>query len=61
MLIKKAPISKESDVTPKELYLRRREFLTVAGSTAVAVATNGLGPVFTGTPRRRRRTRRRRS
>ncbi len=50
MLIKKAPDLKESDVTPKELYLRRREFLTVAGSTAVAVATNGLGPVFTGTP-----------
>jgi sulfoxide reductase catalytic subunit YedY len=29
--------------------LRRREFLAVAGSTAAAVATNALGPVFTGT------------
>ncbi len=50
MLIKKAADLRESDVTPKETYLRRREFLAVAGSTAVAVATNGLGPVFTGPP-----------
>jgi len=50
MLIKKAADLRESDVTPKETFLRRREFLAVAGSTAVAVATNGLGPVFTGTP-----------
>lgn len=50
MLIKKAADLRESDVTPKETYLRRREFLAVAGGTAVAVATNGLGPVFTGTP-----------
>ena len=50
MLIKKTPDLRESDVTPKELYLRRRDFLAVAGSTAVAVASNGLGPVFTGTP-----------
>ena len=49
MLIKKAADLRESDVTPKETFLRRREFLAVAGSTAVAVATNGLGPVFTGT------------
>jgi len=50
MLIKKAADLRESDVTPKETFLRRREFLAVAGSTAVAVATNGLGPVFTGEP-----------
>ena len=50
MLIRKAADLRESDVTPKETFLRRREFLAVAGSTAVAVATNGLGPVFTGTP-----------
>jgi len=50
MLIKTAQDLRESDVTPRELYLRRREFLAVAGGTAVAVATNGLGPVFTGTP-----------
>jgi len=50
MLIKKAADLRESDVTPKETFLRRRDFLAVAGSTAVAVATNGLGPVFTGMP-----------
>ncbi len=50
MLIKKAADLRESDVTPKETFLRRREFLTVAGTAAVAVATNGLGPVFTGSP-----------
>jgi len=43
MLIKKAPDLRESDVTPKELYLRRREFIAAAGVTAAAVATNGLG------------------
>ena len=43
MLIKKAADLKESDVTPKELYLRRREFIAAAGVTAAAVATNGLG------------------
>jgi sulfoxide reductase catalytic subunit YedY len=50
MLIKKSPDLRESDVTPKETFLRRREFLAVAGTTAVAVAANGLGPVFTGEP-----------
>src|SRR6478736_7630102 len=43
MVIKKAPDVRESDVTPKELYLRRREFIAAAGVTAAAVATNGLG------------------
>ncbi|HEX8026952.1 MAG TPA: protein-methionine-sulfoxide reductase catalytic subunit MsrP [Vicinamibacterales bacterium] len=43
MLIKKAADLRESDVTPKELYLRRREFIAAAGATAAAVATNGLG------------------
>jgi sulfoxide reductase catalytic subunit YedY len=42
MVIKQTPDLRESDVTPKELYLRRREFLAVAGSTAVAVAANGF-------------------
>ncbi len=50
MLIKKAADLRESDVTSKETFLRRREFLAVAGTAAVAVATNGLGPVFTGSP-----------
>src|SRR5688572_11437350 len=42
MVIKRTPDLRESDVTPKELYLRRREFLAVAGSTAVAVAASGF-------------------
>jgi sulfoxide reductase catalytic subunit YedY len=46
MLIKKAADLRESDVTPKELFLRRREFMAAAGTTAVAVATHGLGDVF---------------
>jgi sulfoxide reductase catalytic subunit YedY len=43
MLIKKAAELRESDVTPKELFLKRREFIAAAGVTAAAVATNGLG------------------
>ena len=43
MLNKKAADLKESDVTPKELFLKRREFIAAAGVTAAAVATNGLG------------------
>jgi methionine sulfoxide reductase catalytic subunit len=42
MLIKKAADIKESEVTPKELFLKRREFIAAAGVTAAAVATNGL-------------------
>ncbi|MEO7134200.1 MAG: protein-methionine-sulfoxide reductase catalytic subunit MsrP [Vicinamibacterales bacterium] len=43
MLIKKAADIRESEVTPKELYVRRREFIAAAGVTAAAVATGGLG------------------
>jgi sulfoxide reductase catalytic subunit YedY len=43
MLIKKAQDLRESDVTPKELFLKRREFMAAAGVTAAAAATNGLG------------------
>jgi sulfoxide reductase catalytic subunit YedY len=43
MLIKKAVDLRESDVTPKELFLKRREFIAAAGVTAAAVATHGLG------------------
>ncbi len=43
MLIKKAAGLRESDVTPKETFLKRRDFLAVAGSAAVGVATNGFG------------------
>jgi sulfoxide reductase catalytic subunit YedY len=47
MLIKKAADLRESDVTPKGLFLRRRQFMAAAGVTAAAVATHGLG-VFEG-------------
>jgi methionine sulfoxide reductase catalytic subunit len=40
MLIKRTPDIRESEVTPKELYVRRREFLQVAGATAVGVAAS---------------------
>ncbi len=43
MLIKKAADIRESEVTPKELLVRRREFIAAAGVTAAAVATNGFG------------------
>ena len=49
MLIKKSPDIRESEVTPRSWYVRRREFLQVAGSTAVAVATGAAGPLFDGT------------
>ncbi|MEZ5292935.1 MAG: protein-methionine-sulfoxide reductase catalytic subunit MsrP [Vicinamibacterales bacterium] len=42
MLIKQTPDLRESDVTPRELYLRRREFIGAAGVAAAALAT-GLG------------------
>jgi sulfoxide reductase catalytic subunit YedY len=43
MLIKKAADLRESDVTPQETFLKRREFMAVAGTAAVGVATNGFG------------------
>jgi methionine sulfoxide reductase catalytic subunit len=50
MLIKKPADIRESEVTPKALYVRRREFLKVAGSTAVAVTAAGaIGGVLTNT------------
>src|SRR4029453_756829 len=48
MLIKKAADMRESEATPKELSLRRREFLKVAGNTALAVTAAGaIGGVLT--------------
>jgi sulfoxide reductase catalytic subunit YedY len=48
MLIKKPADIRESEVTPHDLYLRRREFLKVAGSTALAVTAAGaIGGVLT--------------
>ena len=44
MLIKQAPDLRETEVTPRELYLRRREFIGAAGATAAALATGVLTP-----------------
>ncbi len=44
MLIKQAPDLRESEVTPRELYLRRREFIGAAGATAAALAAGVLAP-----------------
>ena len=46
MLIKKSPDIRESEVTPKDLYLRRREFIKAASVTAAAAATGMLGTGF---------------
>jgi len=44
MLIKTAPDLRPSDVTPKTLYLRRREFIQgVGGAAAAAAATLAVG------------------
>jgi len=43
MLIKKAPDVRLSEITDKQLYLRRREFLRVAAGTWVAAAAGVLG------------------
>ena len=48
MLIKKPADLRESDVTPKELYLRRREFIKAAGSIAAVAATAGVGAAIAG-------------
>jgi sulfoxide reductase catalytic subunit YedY len=42
MLIKKAPDIRESEVTPKQLYVKRREFLKAAGVGAAAVSAAGV-------------------
>ena len=44
MLIKQASDLRESEVTPRELYLRRREFIGAAGVTAAVLATGVLAP-----------------
>jgi sulfoxide reductase catalytic subunit YedY len=50
MLIKKAADIAESEVTPRDIYVRRREFLKVAGNTALAVTAAGaIGGVLTST------------
>ena len=44
MLIKPTPDLRESEVTPRELYLRRREFIGAAGAAAAALATGAMAP-----------------
>src|SRR5258706_13084888 len=43
MLVKKAPDIPSSEITPKRLYLRRREFIQAAAFTAVGAAAGRLG------------------
>src|ERR1041384_4366987 len=46
MLIRKAPDLRFSDITPKSLYLRRREFLqTAAGAALGAAAAAVVSPL----------------
>jgi sulfoxide reductase catalytic subunit YedY len=42
MLIKRAPDIKSSEITPKKLYLNRREFIRAAGAAAGAVTGVGI-------------------
>jgi methionine sulfoxide reductase catalytic subunit len=50
MLIKNPPDIRESEVTSRDIYIRRREFLKVAGNTALAVTAAGaIGGVLTST------------
>jgi sulfoxide reductase catalytic subunit YedY len=44
MLIKPTPDLRESDVTPRDLYLRRREFIGAAGAGVAALATGLVAP-----------------
>ncbi len=46
MLIRKAPDLRFSDITPKPLYLRRREFLQTAGGAALGAAAAAMAPPF---------------
>jgi sulfoxide reductase catalytic subunit YedY len=44
MLMKSTPDLRESEVTPRDLYLRRREFIGAAGVAAAALATGVVTP-----------------
>ena len=47
MLIKPTPDLREADVTPRDLYLRRREFISAAGAGLTAVAAGLAMPAST--------------
>lgn len=46
MLIKTAPGIRYSEITPKELYLNRRKFLTAAAGGLIAAATDARAAAF---------------
>jgi sulfoxide reductase catalytic subunit YedY len=46
MLIRKAPDLRYSDLTPKSLYLKRREFLQTAAGAAIGAAATVMSPPF---------------
>src|SRR5258705_2381143 len=46
MLIRKAPDLRFSDITPKSLYLRRREFLQTAAGAAIGAAAVAAASPF---------------
>jgi sulfoxide reductase catalytic subunit YedY len=46
MLLKKTADISPSEITPKQTYLRRREFLASTGAAIAAVATRGLDATF---------------
>ena len=48
MLIRKAPDLRYSDITPKSLYLRRREFLQTAAGAALGAAAVAMVPPLAG-------------
>ena len=50
MLIKKPADIRESEVTPKDLYLRRREFMKAAGTVAAGAAATALGSSLIARP-----------
>ncbi len=55
MLIRKGPTIHASEITPEEVYLRRREFLGAATGIGLAAAVMGLaGPVRAASLRARR-------
>jgi sulfoxide reductase catalytic subunit YedY len=47
MVMKKTEDVSPSEITPKETYLRRREFLASTGAAIAALATGGLGASLT--------------
>src|SRR5437016_516363 len=52
MLIKKPEDIKPSEITPRELYMNRRQFILAASATALSAATvlNGIDSPFSSSP-----------